>query len=101
MVKHSRLMPFQEELKQGTADVDVQVEGAIHELEVLDASRDELFQFLHYFLERELPHWNVQCRQAEFAGKWAAPRSLDVDETMGDVCVIIERVRERQFRHVG
>src|SRR5437016_4596021 len=93
-------MTLQEELKQDATGIDVQVEGAIHEFELPDASRDELFQFRHHPVERELTHWNVQRGQAEFASKGAAARGLDVDDAMGDVRIVIEGVGERQFRHV-
>ena len=70
--EHAGLMAVQKELEQRAAHQQVQVEGAVHELELLHPPVDESLQFGQHFLQGKLPHRNVQRRQAELAGERAA-----------------------------
>src|SRR6185295_8710189 len=92
--------PFAEEMQNRAADFEIQVERAIHKLELFDAS---VQQFLEAFEERgegDLPHRDVQRRQAELAREWATARRLNVDDAMRDVLVRIKIVRQRDFFQV-
>src|ERR1044071_8772291 len=101
VIKHSGPMAVQKELKQRAAHTHVQIKCPVHELELADSARDELLQVRHQRVERELPHWNIQRGQTEFALKRTATRSLDVNEAVGNIRVVIERVRQGQPRQVG
>src|ERR1051325_8718178 len=61
------LIPFEKEFKNGFADGDVQIESAIDEFEMFDATVEKALQGLEQAREGNLTDWNVQRREAKLA----------------------------------
>lgn len=57
---------------QGAADVQIQIEGAVDELELADAACLQPVHRLQEVIEPGLPHRNIEGRQAEFGKRTAA-----------------------------
>ena len=60
MKKQARLVSLQKKLQQRLADIQVQVERAIHELEMLHPAVEQPLQRLQKFGQWRLPHWNIK-----------------------------------------
>src|SRR5262245_21136362 len=97
MEEQARLVAFEEELKQGAADVQVQVEGAVHELELPDPAVEEPLQMLEQPVERGLPHGNVERAETELACERAAARRLHIDDPVRDVVIGIQIVGQGEL----
>ena len=94
-------MAFEEELQDRPAGVDVEIERAVHELELPHAAVEQPLQFAEQRGQRRLPHGDVERRQAELAGERAAARGLDIDDAVRDVVVVVEIVGQRQLGELG
>src|SRR3954462_15459173 len=60
MKEEAGLIAFQEELQQRATDVEIQVEGAINELEMYHPAIEQLLQFGQETFERRLADGNVE-----------------------------------------
>src|SRR5262245_18788209 len=67
--EQSRLVTVEEELQERFADVVVQVERAIHELELLHTAVEQPLKFSQHSIERHLSHRDVQRTQAELTSE--------------------------------
>ena len=92
---------FMEKLQNRFADVEVQVERAVNELESLHAAAEQTLQSIEQRGQRKQTHGNVQGRQAKLAGERAAARGLHVNHTMRCVFVSVSIVRQNQLVQVG
>ena len=101
MKEETGLVALEKEFENGAADIDVQVEGAVDELELFHTALEEAFESGEQLRQGGLPDGNVQGGEAEFAGKGAAARGLDVNDAMGDVLSGIEVVGEGEPREIG
>jgi hypothetical protein len=89
---------LQEEFQNGLGNVEVQVEGAVDELELAEAAIQKRLHGGEEVVDRHVPHRHVERRQAELALERAAPRGLDVDDAVGEVVVGVEVVGQFQIR---
>ena len=97
MQEQPLVQPLQKEIQNPRADLGVEVECAIHELEMAHAPRVKRFQFGEKGFQRKRPGGLIQRRQAEFAAERTTARGFDVDQSMGDVLVGIEPVGQGQL----
>ena len=93
--------PREEELQDGAAHHQVQVERPVHELELRGAARQQPFHRRQKLLQRELPHRDVQRRQAELARERAAARRLHVNHAVREVVGCVEVVGQRDVLQLG
>ena len=91
---------LEEEFEDGLADGDVEVERAVNELELFHAAIEQPLQLLEQGGQGNLPHRDVERRQAEFAGERAAARRLDVDDAVRDVVVGVKVVGQGELGKV-
>ena len=77
---------------------DVEIERAVNELELLQSAIQQLLHFAEEFVQRNLPHRNVERRQAELAGERAAARRLDINDAMRDVVISVKVVGQGYLR---
>src|SRR5687767_14023642 len=91
---------LQVEIEQRFADVQVQVEGAIDELELRDAAVKQALKMAQQFIERRLAHGNVERRQTKFAGERTTTRRFDVNDAMRDVLVVVQIVGQHKLREL-
>lgn len=90
-----------EEAEDGAADGQVQVEGAIDELELAGAAVEQALETGEEGFERELAHRDVERREAELAGERATSGGLDIEHAVGEVVVVVVGVRELEPGQVG
>ncbi len=100
MEKMAGLIAREKEFENGSAGGDVEIERAVNELELFQAAIQKLLHLAEEFLQRHLPHWNVERRQAEFAGERAAARRLDVNDAMRDVVIGVKVVGQGELGKV-
>ena len=104
MIKMAGLMAREEKFEDGPAGGDVQIERAVHELELFHAPVEQLLHLVEKSGQGNLPHRNIERRQAKFAGERAAARCLDVNDAMREIVVGVKVVRQDDFgkvRHFG
>src|SRR5688500_5569397 len=89
------------EFQDRAAGVQIKVESAIDEFEMLHAATEESFKRPEELSGIESTHRNVERREAEFARKRADTRRFDVADAIGDVGVRIKVVRKRELREDG
>ncbi|GIX50325.1 MAG: hypothetical protein KatS3mg132_519 [Limisphaera sp.] len=85
---------MEQELQNGAGNAEVQVEGAVDELEMAGAAVHEPLQCRQEGLKREGPDRDVEGRKAEFTGERAAAGRLDVKDAVGQVLVGVFLVGE-------
>ena len=73
---------------------DVEIERAVNELELFHAAIQQPLQLFEQGGQGNLPHRNVERRQAKLARERTAARRLDVDDAVRDVVVGVEVVRQ-------
>jgi hypothetical protein len=82
-----RTMSVEEELEDGGAGFEVEVEGAVNEFEGSCAAVEEALHRGEKFFQRELSDVVVERGETEIAVEWAAARRFDVDNAVCDVVV--------------
>ena len=97
----SGLIACEKKIENGFADADVQVEGAVHKLELPHAAINQSLHLFEQDGQRNLAHGNVERRQAKLAGERTAARGFDVDDPMRNVVVGVEIVRQLDAGKVG
>lgn len=90
-----------EEAEDGAADLEVQVEGAVDELEVARPAIEQALHGVEEAVEGERPDGNLEGRQAELAGERTAAGGFDVEDPVGEVGVGVLVVRQCHLREVG
>src|SRR5579862_1304627 len=68
----SWLIARQKKFKDSLADIGVQIECAVDELELLHAAVQKPLQLVEQVGQGDLSHGNIQRGQAEFAGEWTS-----------------------------
>ena len=104
MKKHSRLVAREEKIEERFAREKIQVERAVNELKLFQAAIQKFLHRREKFIQRHLPHGNVQRRQAELAGERTAARRFDVNDAMREVrfrVKIVGQGEARKFRQLG
>src|SRR5215475_6962534 len=71
MKEVSRPIALKKEFQDRFADIEIQVEGSVHELEMLHAALEQALQFPNQNWQRSLADWDVQRRKAELTRKRA------------------------------
>src|ERR1035441_7835714 len=94
-------VPFEQELQDGPASIDVQIECPIHELELLHTPVEQMLQVTEQRGQRRLAHRDVQRRKAELAREGAAARSLNINDTVRYVPVVIKIIGQHQLGKFG
>ena len=95
MIKISQLMPRQKKFQNCLTRQDVQVERAIHKLELLQAALQKFLHRREKFVQRHLPHRNVERRQTKFAGERTAARRLDIHDAVREVRLRVILIGQR------
>src|SRR5439155_26157505 len=80
---------------------DVEVESAVHEFELLHSPVEQPLQLAEQNRQGDLPHWNVERRQAEFAREGTAARRFDINDPVRNIFVRVKIVRQRDSRKIG
>src|ERR1019366_289991 len=104
MEKHFWLVARKEKFQQRLDGGELEFECAIHELELLQTAIQQPLHRREKFIQRHLPHRNVERRQAELAGERTAARRLDIDDAMRNVGVRVKIIRQGEsgkLRQVG
>ena len=81
--------------------LSVEIEGAVHKLELPHAAVEQALQVLEQRGQGSLPHRDVERREAELARERAAARGLDIDDAVRHVLVVVEIVGQRELRELG
>src|SRR5438445_12550648 len=97
MEEEAGLIAIQEKLQQSSAGIEIQIEGAIDELELPYPSFQKPFQLCEKRFQRDLPHRNIQRGQAKLATEWTAARGLNVNNAVRDVFVIVNIVGQDEL----
>ena len=79
---------------------DVEIERAVNKFELFQPAIQKLLHFGEEFVQRDLPHGNVERREAKFAGERAAARRLDVNDAVREVVVGVKVVGQGDLRKV-
>src|SRR5262249_15108394 len=95
--EETRPVTSEKEFQQGPAALEIQVERAIHELELLHPSIQQALESGEQFFEGRLTHRDLEGTQAELAGERTTARCLDIDYPMGNVVLRIKVVRQNQL----
>src|SRR6476646_9394169 len=101
MKEEAGLIAFEEELEQSPADVEIQVEGPIHELEMLHAAIEQLLQFGQKLIERGLANGNIQRGETKLARERTAARGFHVNDPVCDIGVVVEVIRQFELAKLG
>ena len=78
----------------------MQVEGAVDELESSRAAIEESLHRAEKAIERKLADRQIDGREAELAGERASAGGLDIDDTVAEVLVGVERVGKGQLGQI-
>ena len=92
--EEARPVPVEEELEDGFGGIQIQIEGAVHELEAIEAAVEELLHLSKERIERNVADGDIERGETEFTFERAAARGLDVDDAMGEIVVGVEGVGE-------
>ncbi len=84
-IVRTRLQPIEKELQDAHRGLDLEVEGAVDELEAARAAPPQRIERLQERLQRKRPGGRVQGRQAELALERAAARGLHVEVALRQV----------------
>jgi hypothetical protein len=91
---------FEEEAKNRRCHAEIQIEGAIDELERSGSSVEESLHRREKALDVERPHRNLERRQAELAFEGAPARRFHIDDPLRDVRVRVEVVGQRDLGQI-
>jgi hypothetical protein len=94
-------LAVEKKLQQRFASGEIEIESAIHELELSHTAMEKFLKIFEQCRQRKLANRNIERRKAKLASERAATRRLDVDDAVSDVFVVVEFVRRRELRKVG
>src|SRR5579872_6149489 len=101
MDEEAELIMIEKKLKERLAGAEIEVEGAVNKLELTNAAAQQFLQILQQRRQRELPHRNVERRQAKLAREGAAAGRFDVNDSMRHVLIIVQTVRRDELSQIG
>ncbi len=91
----------EEEVQERLAGLEIEVEGAVDELEMPEALIEEVLELMKQGVEGEGADGGVEGGQAELAGIRAAAGSFDIDDAVLDVLGGVEVVGEGEVGRAG
>src|ERR1017187_598625 len=100
MVKMAGLMAGEEKFEDGFAGGDVEIERAIHKLELFHAPVEQALHLFEKSGQGNLAHGNVERRQTKLAGERTAPRCLNVNDAVREVVIGVKVVRKSNLRKI-
>src|SRR5437870_2998964 len=100
MEENARPIALEEKFQNGFADVEIQVEGAVNEFELLHAAVSQMLQRAKQRPQRKLAHWNVEGRQTELARERTTAGSLHINYAVGDIFAGVKVIGQGQFTHI-
>jgi hypothetical protein len=100
VIEPARLMPLKKEFQDRPAGGEVEVERAVHELELFQSAIQQLLHRRQERLQRCLAHGDVERREAEFAAERAPARGFHIHDAVREIGVRIEIVGQGQLREL-
>src|SRR4029077_16503223 len=100
MEKMSRVIALEQKFENRSASADVEIESAIHELELLHTPFKQPFQPRQQRRQGNLPNRNIQRREAKFTSERTPPRCFDVNNPIRHILLVIQIVRQHQPRKI-
>ncbi len=79
--------PVEKEPKDRLADVKVEIEGSINELELFDAPVQQFLHAAQKLIQWGVANRNIERGQTELASERATSGRLDINDPMGDVLI--------------
>ena len=89
---------IQEELQDGGARRQMQIEGPVHELELRGSAVEQALHRRQKGIERKCAHGQVERRQTKLAGEGTAARGFDVNHALGEILIRVKLVGRGELR---